>query len=482
MNIEMLLRMAKEQRENPTTMHNQNQLMNGFSGPLERHEMKPLKTSVWVIPKELQFPFNPIEPADESFNTKNRFRVTCAPTDFVIALKQQMREDAELHKYYAKLLGVTPDEYDISTDTVTAMDFKLFNSYTVPLHLSSDTQKFKTADCGKFGMERLSPLERDNEGNLIEPEKYIAGKLLLLENAIRSEKIAEFYLKVDEDKTQLSSDNKDRLDTIKKSTKVTYPKKSGVLLFIEYACKKDSEGEDILEPVKNKETLDGMYRYINCNPEELKKISKKLGKKKTDKFLDYITLKVSYGDGVATSDQSAELVLYNSREYEGIDFAKPVNQVTEDEPQSTEDPAILYSSIEAFNELVIKDINDGLEGKYDALAKKNIWKFRRITDSELLALYQTRVNEISDYITDRVYNEHFDIIELANPTVAAEIKKKADAKQLPVSYTQVVVTNPSMIEAQANLESLDNLDKLEAEETDVIDSPVDTGVDITSLV
>lgn len=470
MNFNDLLKAVKEQKENGAkTMHNQTEIISGQVGQLTKHEMKPFKVSSCIFFKELQIPFNPVDPTDADYNSRKKFIVKSAPSTFVKSMKEIMKDNAELHTYYAKLIGKTSDEYDISDPTViTEDDMAIFNKFTVPVHFSSDTQKIRTAEAGKFGMERLSPLEKDENGTVTNADQFLLGRLLMLEREIRNEKVAEFY--VGKDKNSLSSDDKERLRTIRSSTQITYPKKSGVVIFLEFEGKENKDsGEIELNSIDSNASLDTYIRYYNCNTDELKKLAKKLGKKKIDKYLDYILLRVEYGDG-NDPKMTQELALYNSREYSAVDL------------DTSEDPRTLFKNVDDFESVLQSYIDEGLSDKFERMIRRSIWKFRPLTDQELCELYVTRLAEIEPYVTEETLISFGGEIEMISPVVKKHLDDKRAAGTLRKSSKQLVANNDVLIEVGTAIEKLDELDTLEGEDDDVVDQDINTGEDLNSIL
>lgn len=470
MNFQELLKEVREQKEHGAkTMHNQTEIISGAVGQLVKHEMKAFKVSTCVFFKELQIPFNPVEPTDPEYNTRNKFIVKGAPSVFVKVMKEAMQKDEKLHAYYAGLIKKTADEYDVSNlDTITDDDFAIFNKFTVPAHFSADTQKITTSSAGKYGIERLSPLEKNEDGTVINADQFLIGRLFMLEREVRNEKVAEFY--VGKDKNTLNSDEKERLAAINMSMQIKPPKKSGIVLFLEFEGKEDKNtGEFVPNPIDSNAGLDNYIRYYNCNSDELKKLCKKIGKKKIDKYLDYILLKIEYGDG-NDAKTTMELALYNSREYAGVDF------------ESSEDPHKLFASEEEFDTAVTTYVDEGLSDKFDRMVRKNVWKFRAITDDELRELYVTRLAEIEPYITKNTLITFGEEIEAISPTIKKHLDEAAENGTIRKSAKQLVASDNTMLEIGSAIDKLDELNKLDSEDDEVVDQDVDTGEDLNSIL
>jgi hypothetical protein len=465
MNFSDIIKAVREQQEsgNTVSLHNQTEILMANSGTLERHEMKALKTSICVFPKEIQLPFNPVDPGDTHFNSEKKFIVKDAPTAFVKALKAEMKDNKELCDFYARLIKKTSDEYDVSdVDTITEDDFAIFNQYTVPAQFSTNTQKIKTAAAGRFGREVASPLSYDEDGVLVNASEHLLGRLFGLEKEIRSEKLAEFDL--NNDKSTLTSDQKNLRDAIAKSSQVSAPKKSGVIVFLEFTGSEKNDGFkfDRIEADK----LDSYLRYFNCNADELKKINRKLHKKKDDTNLDYIILQVGYGDGTA-ANTTLELALYQSRQYEKVD-----SDVLEELVKYFADKDDFVEKIEAI-------ISNGLQSDFDKKVKRSVFKFRPISDADLAELYKHRVPEIKPYITERIYLEYGDTIEIISPAIKKELDTLSSKHQLRISSKEIIETSDQADDFTGSIEDLDKLD-VAGSPDDVIDTEV--GVNLGDLI
>lgn len=451
-----ILRKSKERAEGVKHMFNQTEVLNSSISEIIPHKAVSNGTFIWVIPYCLQFPFDPIDVTNTAFHAENTYTVPADPTDFIISLKQLMREDVELHKRYASYIGKTSDGYDISTDTITADDMEIFNNFKVPVQLSRETQKVRTAEAGQFGREFATELDKDADGN-ITPDcaNMLQARLLNLEQEIIREKTAE-YLK-DKDRSNLSKDESEGLKTIRQSKAISYPRKSGIMLFLEWNCdQKNQTLKDISPSVNLKDNL----RYINCNTDLLKKIMKKVGKKK-DKNMSYLILKVTYGDGKG-ADKPEKIALAESKDFEYIEVTtydelvekKKAGKLDKD---PGEDPRPYYKLLldEEFDDLIMKFNTEGLDGVYEKLVKKNVYKFRPIKDEMLKSLFYTRMHEIEKYICKEIFDENIDIIEVCNEVVARRLKIERDNDTLHSSLTKIISSDEEALQLLNQANELD---------------------------
>lgn len=464
MNFNDIIKAVKEQQESNASvvLHNQTEMLTANAGNLQRHEMAPLKVSVCVFPKEIQLPFNPVDPADTHFSSEKKFIAKDAPTEFVKALKAQMANDEKLHTFYAGLIKKTADEYDVSNaDELTADDFAIFNQFTVPAQYSANTQKIRTAAAGKFGREVASPLLLDEDNKIVNASEYLIGRLWGLEREVRSEKLAEFDLS--NDRSNLTSDQKDQRTTIARSMQISAPRKSGVVLFLEFTGKENNTGFkfDTIDTAN----IDNHLRYFNCNPDELKKINRRL-KKKDDNNLNFVVLQISYSDGIE-KNTTIELSLYKSRQYEKID-SETVDELVD-----------FFGTAEDFNRVVNDFMSNGLKGDFDRRVKRSVFKFRPISDPDLATLYKHRMPEIKPYVTEKIYLEYGDTIEYISPTLKSELDALSDANKLKISAKDVIESSDQATDFTDSIESLEKLDMLESPE-DVIDA--ETGENLEDLL
>lgn len=456
MDISSILRSIKAQTEEGfKTMYNQQEMIDSVVDDLNRHEMKKNGIMLWIVPMQMQFPFNPIDPTDTTFNSSKKFIVEGAPTEFLRVLKEEMNTNEELKAMYAKLGGFTVDEYDTSeVDVETEQDRKIFAQYRFPVVPSRDTQKIKTSDAGKYGQEKVTPLIKDEEGNIVdECQDMIINRFLLLEQAIRREKFAEWKLD-NPDTTTLSSDAKDKRTSIKQSMQITYPRKSGVLLVYEFPC--DSK-EEKLEEVKSND-LGEYLTYLNCGLETLKKLQRRVGKRR-DTNLDYMLIKVVYGDG--KGDKTEELNLYSSREYEPV--------LPDDEELD------ISKHINDFDTVIKEAVNKGLQGGYETVADRGVFKFHRFSDSEVLGYFFTRMEEIKPYVCKEIFAEHGALIQMTNIETYKELEELDRQGKLGVSLTKV--KNAELLDVS----SLNELDVEDIEESkEGLDS--EKGEELSNLI
>lgn len=483
-----ILRRAQEQKQGVKTMFNQSEILNSSVDEVQPHKAKDYATFIWAIPYCLQFPFNPIDPSDITFNAENTYTAPADPVEVIKGIKEAMRENKELHKMYAGYIGISSDGYDISTDEITENDRMIFSNFKKPVQLSLDTQKITTTEAGQYGREFVTELEKDSEGNIKEDfEGHIQARLLNLEQAIVSEKTAEYLL--DKDRSNLSKDEKENLNTIRRSKAISYPRKSGIMFLLEWEC--DAKNQ-VLKDMKASSNLMDNLRYINCNTDFLKKIMKRVGKKK-DRNMSYLLLKVTYGTGKG-GDKPEKIALAESREYEYIDERTfedymELKESGELKKDPGEDPRPYYRDEFGedgdFNKIFFEFNNKGLEGEYVKLAKRNVYKFRPIKNEMIKQLFYTRMSEIQKYITEDIFNDFIDLIDMCNEVVGKKLKEIKLAGKLPVSKAKIVSTDE---EAAKLLEKANEIDKIEAanyaesEAEAVTDENVDEGKTIGDLV
>lgn len=425
MNIQALLDQAKSQKSSTgKRMFAQQEILRGVSGKLEKHEQKPNMWFNFVIPKQLQLPFNPVDVTDDFFNAENPYIVKGLVDETVIELKKAMRTDPELHKLYATLGGLTVDEYDISKDEYTKQDFGIFNEHCYPYQPSLPTIKITTKSAGQFGATRLSPLEFDSDGECTTPN-LLAWQLRQYEQAIVDQDVAQYLL--DKDKSSLDDDQKRTLTAKRSSHKMSMPKRTAYLIYLEFPMDEKTES---VTPDAFKLKLDDCLRYMKFNGDEMKKVLKKRGKKK-DVYNNFWDCQVMYGDGKPSGDETPEIALYKSREYELIQPAKG-DDVDE------EDKLSLFDK----KPEMVKEVNEyfsaNVEFNFEALAKKYIWDFRPVSDSALLEYWSDRFEETSKFVSRKIYNKFIGIIEKSNIDVAKKLNELAKENKLCLDYTTEV--------------------------------------------
>lgn len=425
MNIQALLDQAKSQKSsNNKRMFAQQEILRGVSGSLEKHEQKPNTWFNFVIPKQLQLPFNPVDVTDDFFNAENPYIVKGLVDETVIELKKAMRTDPELHKLYATLGGLTVEEYDISKDEYTKQDFNIFNEHCYPYQPSLPTIKFTTKSAGQFGTTRLSPLEFNSDGECTTPN-LLVWQLRQYEQAIVDQVVAEYLL--DKDKSALDDDQKRTLAAKKTGHKMGVQKRTAYLIYLEFPM--DEKTESVTSDAL-KAKLEDCLRYMKFNGDEMKKVLKKRGKKK-DVYNNFWDCQVMYGDGKPNGDEKPEIALYKSREYELIQPARGAD-VDDDDKLSIFDKK--PEMIKEVNEYISANV----EHNFEALAKKYIWDFHPISDAALLEHWSDRFQETAKYVSKKIYNKYIGIIEKSNIDVAKELHELNKQNKLCLDFTSEV--------------------------------------------
>jgi len=460
MNLQELLKDIKKQatEDKSVKLFNQNEILNSGAVDIQRHTAAANATHIWIVPMMLQFPFNPLDLMDQTYSQENPYSAPGDPENVIILLKQAMREDDDLHKAYASYIGKTPDEYDISEDILTENDLAIFRKFRAPAQLSRDTQKVRTDDAGQYGKEFLSRVVKNEDGIDDSSKAEISVRLLDLETEICNEKMAEYL--ADKKRSSLTNDEKEALTSLRRTKQITYPRKSGILLFLQYDC--DTNKEQLKEPKAYADLNDILY-YVNCNEELLGKVYKKINKKK-DSNISYIMLKVSYGDG-KSKDQNVGIALAKSRDFEFVDCATKEDVlagiIDED---IKEDPRPLYKKdLDITFDDTFREFNQkGLEGNYSKIASKAIFKFRPIKTEVLIALFKNRIPQLVPYITETIFDRFIDLFEIVNKDIAEMLTEKKRAKKLPPSFQDTLL---NLDDGAEQAKKLDKANKLEVDES-----------------
>ena len=217
----------------------------GMSIPKDKLEFGEAGKRLYHL--ELALPFHPLTLEEDNFNLNNKFRGPGAPSNMVIYLKSKMREDAALHKHYADMGGMTPEQYDISTNEITEQDWDVFGRFRELLHYSELVQ-----NAPKWGMYGTKFLSRAVMG---EDKEYIEKDLgAELEELLRDLTIAK-VVKINQEYEEGAKKNKpdeDRKKEIKAewdNKALTKPYYAGVIRCLVFPL--DADGEITIKDLTN---------------------------------------------------------------------------------------------------------------------------------------------------------------------------------------------------------------------------------------
>lgn len=526
--------------EQGETLFRQEEFKNSSFTSIKKHTGDSSAKFSWILPTMLAFPFNPIDTTDTFFTSRNKFVLKTDALNGWLAIKSQMRESEDLHKFYAKLLGVTPEEYNIEPkmeylpdgsqyEYVTSQDLQLINTFKIPAQLSMLTQKIETSAMGPYGREFKSPLTLDGDNQIKEDCKgTIAYQLLTLEQEIRAEKYAKFYL--EHDRSSLTQDDQKDKDTIRQSLQVKSPRLSGVIVYQE--LEKEKSSQKIKDLSKEEATLEGTLTYMNCAKNTLDQLQRLISTK-LDSYPNYLILNTEYGNvpdksakdyyiNLAKSRTTTLTDIEDWRKYTNkfIDYFMEsndlktkektitvlANQLKYKDPRTTlgettleegelfHDPItgeerianildVMISKIQNFDLKYAEYNAQNIEELYEKIVKANVPKYKPMADASLLQAYSPRVAEIRQYITSEIFDNYQGIFSQAAPQTFAELKKDYLNNKLPASYRNTVQgTSVEVEQSQQAIEaSLAEMDKLDKEETGTLPEQEELDIDTSKL-
>ncbi len=464
MNLSELMRNIKKQaedRKEGKVVFNQSEILNSASVELKKHEMKANSDFIFAIGKCLSFNFNPTDP-DEVVPENYDFVLPDSSSKGILAIKEAMREDEKLHSYYAKFAGLTKDTYNIDLpengkDVVTAQDFKIFRNFQKITQVTVLTQKIKTDEAGQYGKKFRTPLRKNLDNSLTEDTaNLLEARIFNFEKAIVSEKMAEFIM--DKDKSKLSKTDKEKYATIRQSKQMTYPNYSGVIPFVEF----EMEGQNELTPFKPIKDLKENMGYINCDSETLGKLNQRIGTKQ-DIFTDFLLIRTHYGNPKVT-EKSEELALYSSREFFNIEYADDDMTATEafTDEEGIEDPRPFFrvsDKAPTFEEVFETFHSEGMAGMYKKAILSNVINFRPITGDYLKKLFFSRMAEVKNYVTQEIFDNFIDLIDVINPMVSQELVSLNKQGKLSAGYQKMIEGLPNSDEAKKLRAALDKIEE-----------------------
>jgi len=504
-----------------STMFNQDEFFNAADVQLKKHAGEPLAKFCWISPVMLNFPFNPIDAKDTTFNSRNKFLLKTDALSGWLAIKEIMRTNKELHEMYAKLLGVSVEEYSLepvieylpdgtSYEYVSKEDMQLINLFKIPVQLSLFTQKMTTVATGKYGREFRTPLRLDGEGQILEEDtNTVAYMILKLEQQIRAEKLG--YFNLNHEGITLTSDDKDNKEAIRKSMQISYPRLSGVTLMQELVIDKSTNKLATLAP--EEASFDKTLVYSNCAKKFLEQLQRLIGKK-DDYYPNYLLIKVSYGNVTDKNSPEYYIKLHDSREIvlndlpnwrhytkkyidyfmekesiksvdkainalaKAIKFSDPramIGQTTLSVGDTFHDPLtgeereaneldVQIARIQDFDRNYMEYNAKGMEGKYETIIKSNVMKYRYLADSAMFAAYAPRVAEIRQFITPQIFEEFGKLLSKASPATYAELKDGYNNNRLAISFANTIAGTGKEATKEETMKALEEMNKLDVQE------------------
>ncbi len=430
---------------------------------IQKYSLESNKRTLMVLPKQLQFEFNPLDPTDSTFNKTNPLIVNGLVSEFIVELKKRFNQEpngAELKEAFLNQtdLDITPEQWDTTNEEVewttkegkAGIDRKIFKKFLMPLVIVRHTQKLAPLPTEKYGTEKTTLLEFDELGNIKEESK---GKLLyqalMFERALANEKIAklEYESKGEGIKAELANKKKAERD----SMGVKAPRLSGVVLFYELPLGKikvDDEEFNTIYLGKDNSKIDmsNQLRYMSCDFNLLESLTNQMGTRE-DLYADYLFCVMTFGSDKEILDiyKSRTISKFNTKdeENEKIDFDKSIQG-------------------KLFEDVLPKLVKTGLESEYEATALKNVYKFKAFEDSEILVYFAERLKYIKNQITPGLFRDYGRFISQCSPEVNLELINMEKNNGLATSYLTAKsdIIDVKALDDTSTLEELEN-EKLE---------------------
>lgn len=383
---------------------------------LKKDGLVPGSTGKRLYALAMRFPFNPMNPTDPRFNVKNRWESPVSPSSTVLALKAEMRKNAELHKFFAEKGGMTVDTYDITKDEITEQDWAVFGSYRTLLHYSMRIVKSTMSGHGKFGRKFLSRCRYDAEG--VMTEKDDAQLIHELEVSIANQRIKEIKEEYTNGakKNKPDKDMKDEIKAVWSKVKMTAPYFAGTIRVIVIPLTDDYEIEkpnDVL-----KEGISNYEFYSGGSKQAVEKLTGLIGKK-ADKNFNYLEVDINYPKCPNVEKDQEPLESYQKRTENAIN---PVNPVASTIPNFDEEYVKYRDNTSVFSEQVMLD---------------SVFEYKAIDSNTLLELYKADLEDKKEYIDEAAAKTYKGLIEKVSSTISEELLDKMMDNALKTEIPEV---------------------------------------------
>lgn len=370
---------------------------------LKKDGLVPGSTGKRLYALAMRFPFNPMDPSDARFNSKNKYESPVSPETTVLAIKEEMRNNPELHKFYAEKGSMKAEEYDVSTNEITEQDWAVFGSYRTLLHYSMRIVKSKMSGHGKYGRKFLSRCRYDADGVMV--EKDDAQLIHELEVAIANQKIKE--IKDDYQKgSKAGKPEKDMQDEIKavwSKVKMSAPYYAGTIRVIVIPLNDDYEIEKPNEVLKD--GIDQYEFYSGGSKQTVEKLTGLIGKK-ADRNFNYLEVDINYPKCPNVEKEQEPLESYQKRTENSINPVNPIAKTV-----SGFDAAYIEyrDNQDKFNEQVMLD---------------SVFEYKAIDSATLLELYKADIEDKKEYIDEAAAKNYKDLINRIDSSISEELMDK----------------------------------------------------------
>lgn len=370
---------------------------------LKKDGLVPGSVGKRIYDLTIRFPFNPFDPEDKTYNRNNKWESPVSPESTVLALKDEMRKNPELHAFYADKAGMTAEEYDVTADELTTQDWKVFGGYRTLLHYSMRIVKSTLSAHGKYGRKFLSKCRYDSEGTMI--EKDDAQLIHELEVVIANQRIKEIKEEY-KSGSKVNKPEKDMNDEIKavwQSVKMSAPYYAGTIRVLvipltdEYEIEKQ---EDVL-----KAGIGEYAFYAGGSKQRLEQLLGHLGKKH-DRNFNYIEDDICYPKCPNVDKDQEPLESYQKRTENPIN---PVNPIA--------------TTVSGFDK-AYREYRDNSENYAEKIMLDSVFEYHAIDSSTLLGLYKADLVDRKEYIDEQAAQNYKELIAKVDSTLSDELLEK----------------------------------------------------------
>lgn len=275
------------------------------------------QSSIKVIyPIELSFGFHPFTGDDDTFDAENRYISPISATTTVLALKEAMKENKELHAFYAKFAGKSAEDYILTPGVVTEMDEEIFGKFRRPVHYSALTQTFRFEAFGQFGRKYLCKIDSDANNNITSAS--IGYWMSLLERDFFFEERKAIVEQYAEGGPKFGLPEKDMTEDIKAAAKrmrVTQPRYTGVLTHLTYNLNYGEETFKETAVMIKKNSMDKYHTYSSGSSDDLSRVKAYLNTA-VDVHFDFIEVNCNLASLDDVEENQKALAAYTKRSFQ----------------------------------------------------------------------------------------------------------------------------------------------------------------------
>lgn len=421
-------------------LRQQNKFLSQDSGFVRKFKMAQESAHKIIYHIGMEFPFAPFTGEEDTFNVDRNYLSPVSPTSTVLAIKEAMRKDPILHTFYAKKVGKTAEEYDITEDKVTEADKEVFHRYRKPMHYSALTQQCNFEAYGQYGRKHLCEVETNENGTVISASRgyYLA----LLERDLYMEdrkRVAEEYAVGGPKYGQSEKDMKADLKAAKLRIRITEPRLTGILTHLAFEIDFVANTFKDIAAVQKSPLANNSY-WTSGAKDELVRVKQYLGGV-VDTNFDFIEVDVILKSLDDVSEAEKALEAFKRRDFQ----SNPRDPICKAFPKFPEIYRTFRDDPANFDERKI----------FNAIPA-----FNKPTEEALLEHYKSEFAVRMHLLTDRSAVTHQKLVSALSP--------EAESKALDAAMSGVkgnlqhsVIDKESMVGVETGIDDMDDTDNID---------------------